>query len=248
MDAGRRRERSRSWKLRQHRGWRSGAARRCQTAGGLREAGPEPFRPPHGGWLKPPRRTRGPAPPGLRAFDGCSRARPAPDVLRRRADQAALALLLEDVRRPAGHARAGEHRREQLRRHLGVVEHDRRPELDVRRQHAVGLARLQLGERGLLERLGDLEARRAELARGAPQHPRARVLGAVDAVAEAHQPLAAVERVLDPALGVAELLDLVEHLQHARGRAAVQRAGQRADGARERGRDVGAGGGDRRAR
>ena len=107
-------------------------------------------------------------------------------------------------------------RREQLRRHLGEVEHDGRPELDVGGQHAVGLARLQLGQRGLLERLGDLEARRAELARGAAQHARARVLGAVDAVAEAHQPLAAVERVLDPALGVAELLDLVEHLQHAR--------------------------------
>ena len=35
----------------------------------------------------------------------------------------------------------------------GVVEHDRRPELDVRGQHAVGLARLQLGQRGLLELL-----------------------------------------------------------------------------------------------
>ena len=122
-----------------------------------------------------------------------------PDVLRRRPDQPALALLLEDVRRPAGGARAGEQRREQVRRHLGVVEHDGRPELDVRRQHAVGLARVQLGERGLLERFGDLDARRAELARGAAQHAGARVLGAVDAVAEAHQPLAAVERVLDPA-------------------------------------------------
>ena len=57
-----------------------------------------------------------------------------------------------------------------------------------------GLRACELGERGLLERLGDLDARRAELARGAAQHPRARVLGAVDAVAEAHQPLAAVEQ------------------------------------------------------
>ena len=57
----------------------------------------------------------------------------------------------------------------------------------------------------------------------------ARVLGAVDAVAEAHQPLAAVEHVLDPALGVAGALDVVEHLQHARRRAAVQRARERAD-------------------
>ena len=131
------------------------------------------------------------------------RAGAGADVLGARPDQAALALLLEDVGRPAGGARAGEQRREQLRRDLGAVEHDRRPELDVGRQHAVGLARLQLGQRGLLERLGDLEARRAELARGAAQHAGARVLGAVDAVAEAHQPLAAVERRLDLALGVA---------------------------------------------
>ena len=58
-----------------------------------------------------------------------------------------------------------------------------------------GLRACELGERGLLQRLGDLEARRAELARRAAQHARARVLGAVDAVAEAHQPVAAVERV-----------------------------------------------------
>ena len=65
-------------------------------------------------------------------------------------------------------------------------------------------------------------ARRAELARRAPQHAGPRVLGAVHAVPEAHEPLAAVQRVLDPPVGVAERLDLVEHLQHARGRTAVQ--------------------------
>ena len=80
--------------------------------------------------------------------------------------------------------------------------------------------------------------------RGPAQDAGARVLGAVDAVAEAHQPLAAVQRVLDPLVGVAELLDLVEHLQHARRRAAVQRAAERADRARQRRGDVGAGRGD----
>src|SRR5215207_3531248 len=67
-------------------------------------------------------------------------------------------------------------------------------ELDVRREHAVRLARLELRRRRLLERLGDLEAGRADLARRAAQHRGARVLGAVDAVAEPHQPLALVER------------------------------------------------------
>src|SRR5436305_14950268 len=45
------------------------------------------------------------------------RARSGPDVIGRRADQPALALLLEDVGRPAGHTRAREHRREEGRRY-----------------------------------------------------------------------------------------------------------------------------------
>ena len=44
---------------------------------------------------------------------------------------------------------------------------------------------------------GGLVARGAELLAGAAQHPGARVLGAVDAVAEAHQPLVAVEDARD---------------------------------------------------
>ncbi len=86
-----------------------------------------------------------------------------------------------------------------------------------RGEHAVGLACLQLGERCLLERLGDLDAVGAELLGGAAQHARPRVLGAVDAVAEAHEALAAVEGILDPLVGVTGSLDLVEHLQHAEG-------------------------------
>ena len=78
--------------------------------------------------------------------------------------------------------------------HVGVVEHDRGPELDVGGEHAVGLARLELGERGGLERLRDLEPARADLAARAPQHAGAGVLGAVHAVPEAHQPVAAVEQ------------------------------------------------------
>ena len=56
-----------------------------------------------------------------RAGDGLSgrqRARRLADVARRRADQPALALLLEDVRRPARRPRAREQRREQLGRDL----------------------------------------------------------------------------------------------------------------------------------
>ncbi len=149
---------------------------------------------------------------------------PGPDVLGRGPDQPGLALLLEDVGRPARHARAGEERGEQVGRHLREVEHHRGPELDVGGQHAVGLARVELGQGRLLERLRHLHARRADLLRGSAQHAGARILRAVDPVAEAHQPLAAVEPVLHPGLGVAVLGHGVEHRQHARGRAAVQRA------------------------
>ena len=113
------------------------------------------------------------------------------DVARGRPEEPPGPLLLEDVRRPAGDARAGEHRRRERRRNLGDVEHDRRVVLDVRREHALGMALLERLQRDLLELLGDLDLRRAELLRRALEDPRARVLGAVDAVAEAHDPLAA---------------------------------------------------------
>ena len=48
-------------------------------------------------------------------------------------------------------------------------------------------------------------------------------------MAEAHQPLAAVEDLLDIALRISGPLDLVEHLKDARRRATVKRAGERAD-------------------
>ena len=67
----------------------------------------------------------------------------------------------------------------------------------------VRAALAQLGQRGLLQRLGDLVPRGVELARRTAQHPGARVLGAVDAVAEAHQALALVEQLLDVPRGVA---------------------------------------------
>ena len=130
------------------------------------------------------------------------------------------------------------------RRDVGEVQDDRRPELHVRLDHAVGAALAQLLERGGLEGLGDLVARGVELQAGPPEHAGPRVLGAVDAVAEAHQPLAAVQDALDVALGVAGALDLLEHVQHAAGRTAVQRPGHGADGPGDRRGDVRAGRGD----
>ena len=125
------------------------------------------------------------------------RPRRRADVARAGPDQTAGALLLEDVRRPAGDARAREHRRRERRRDLGDVEDDRGPVLDVRLEHAVGRLRAKRRQRGLLERQRDLDPGRAELLRGAPEHPRARILGAVHAMAEAHDAIAAREHVVD---------------------------------------------------
>ena len=84
--------------------------------------------------------------------------------------------------------------------------------------------------RAVLHPLGDLAQRRG-----------ARVVGAVDAMAEAHQPLAAVERLADPRLGVLGRADLAELVDDLRRRAAVERPLHRADRARDRRRDVASG-------
>jgi hypothetical protein len=60
-------------------------------------------------------------------------------------------------------------------------------------------------------------------------------------VPEAHQPLAAVEHVLDIALGVSARSDIIKHLQHAAGGASMERTRQRADGCAQRRSNVRAG-------
>src|SRR4051794_2624297 len=142
-------------------------------------------------------------------------------VDRGRTDQPPRALLLEYVRGPAPGAGTGEHRGEHVRRNLGEVQDDRRPELDVGLQHPVRATFPQLGERCLLQGLGNLVARGGQLLRRTPKHTRPRILGAVDPVAEPHQALTAVEEVLDVGHCLAALLDLGDHAQDARRSAAV---------------------------
>src|SRR5207248_10857441 len=125
------------------------------------------------------------------------RARWRADIAGRRPDQLALPLLFEGVSGPAGSASAGEHRREQLGGHFREIENDSGPEFDVCFEYAVRLAFTQLGERCLLGVFGDFVARCSEVAGRTAQHPRARILGTVDAVPEAHQPLAAIDYFLD---------------------------------------------------
>src|SRR3546814_301202 len=117
------------------------------------------------------------APSVVPALDRVGRAGVGAGVDRRRTDQAAGALLLEDVRRPTTGPGAGEHRGEHRRGDLGEVQDDGRPELDVGLQDAVGTTLLELGQRGLLQGLGDLVARCVQLLGGATQHSGTRVLG-----------------------------------------------------------------------
>src|SRR4029453_8687599 len=104
-------------------------------------------------WLRPQ--------PGSR--DRLQRPRSWADVAGIRPEEPTGALLLEDVRRPACDTRAREHRRRERRRDLGDVEHDRGVVLDVRSQDALRVTLLQGLQRDLLELLGDLDLRRAEL-------------------------------------------------------------------------------------
>src|SRR6266550_5200132 len=87
------------------------------------------------------------------------------DVARRRTEQAARLLLLENVRRPTRDPRAGEHRRREGRRDLGDVENNGGVVLDVRSENTVGRALLKRRERRALELLGHLHVRGPELLR-----------------------------------------------------------------------------------
>ena len=103
------------------------------------------------------------------------------------------------------------------------------------------MALLERREGDRLELLGDLDVLGAELLRDALEDPGARVLRPVDAVTEAHDPLARREGVLYPLARIAELLDLLQHRLDVRGGASMERPGQRADRRGERRAAVGPG-------
>src|SRR5919109_589136 len=156
------------------------------------------------------------------------------DIAGRRTEQPAGSLLLEDVRGPPRDTRASEHGRCERGWNLGDVEDKRRVVLHVRPQGTLRMPTLQLGESRFFEPLRDLDLRRTELPRRALEDARARILSAVDAMAEAHDPPLCIECVAHPPFGIAHRLDLVEHwLDVGRG-AAVKRPRQRTHRGRER--------------
>ena len=83
-----------------------------------------------------------------------------------------------------------------------------------------------------------------ELLGGACQDVGARIANPVDAVAESHDALAAIQLRANDRLGAVRRADFEHHVERGTGRAAVQRTFERADGAgdgrdhvRSRGRD-----------
>src|SRR5437764_1018594 len=106
------------------------------------------------------------------------------DVLGTRTDQAVVPVLLQHVRGPARHAADGEDGREQVGRDAEVVVGRGRVEVDVGVEAFVGLDRLLHLPRYLVPLR--LAALLAQLLGQAAQVRGARVLGPVDAMAEAH--------------------------------------------------------------
>ncbi len=135
----------------------------------------------------------------------------------------------------------GEGRRVQVGREIHVAEHGGGVVLDVRVERPVRLVLVQQPKRGLLDVAGEAEPlvaareRRGDLA----ERPCARVVGAVDAMPEAHQALARVELLAQPGLGVLGRADLVDHVRDVARRATVQPTLERTDGADQTGAEVG---------
>src|SRR3989442_8438593 len=135
-------------------------------------------------------------------------------VLRLRPDEPVVRRLLEHMRRPSGHARHGEGGREEVLRQTDRLQHPGGVELDVRGLGPLGMLLVEDGQRGLL----DLRRQVVELRIQALAHhledPRSRVIGAVDAVPEAHESFLAIARLAHPVLGIrggADLLQLVHY-------------------------------------
>ena len=141
-----------------------------------------------------------------------------------------IAQHLFPLREPAGRARNREEHREEVLRKAHRLIDEARVEVDVR----IELARHEVFvlQRDALELERDVEqrvpARHLEHLVGDPLDDlRARVVGLVDAVAEAHQPAVARLDARDEGRHVLDRADLLEHPQHRFVGAAVQRPPER---------------------
>src|SRR5664280_1588727 len=166
------------------------------------------------------------------------------DVAGSRPDEPVVGGLFHHVSGPADDPAGGEGGCEHVARDPAGVHDHSGEELDVGVEPASGL---QLGEHvdgGLLDLLGELDQGAAERGGHLTEEARARVVGLVDAVTEAHYPIAPRHRFADPPLGPVGGADAVQHVERAARRATVQLARQGADGPTDCGGQVGTGRGD----
>src|SRR5690606_23353888 len=163
-------------------------------------------------------------PPASALLDRHDLAPLGSDVLCTRPDQPVVLPLLEHVRRPAGHTCTGEDVREEVHLDAERVVDRRAEEVHVRVDLLA--ARLHLARHHLLYLLGDVQparvaATRTQLARQLLEDRSPRVERAVDAVAEAHDLLAAAQRLGHPRRRVLGPVDLEQHAHDTLVRAAV---------------------------
>ena len=142
---------------------------------------------------------------------------------------------------PAGHAADGEDRHEQIALDAEQVVDDAGIEIDV---DVDAVARVRRHRRH--HRLQNLEpARLAHFLRqplDAGAHvARARILGAIDAMAEAGDRRAGLALFLHIVGGAGGIADFLRHPHHVLGGAAMRRARQRGDRRRDRGMQIGLG-------
>ena len=182
------------------------------------------------------------------ARDPCAPARP--DVLRLRPDDAVGPALLAGMGDPAADPADGEGGREEAgRRGRGRAGAAR---CRTRRWSAAGgrACASSSTRRAVASTVARQSVERhvagpgEEPLGGGGQHVGPRIAHLVDAVAEAHQLLAAGDLVAQHRLGPRRLADLEHHVEGRTGRAAVERALERAERADHRRDQVGPGGGD----
>ena len=124
------------------------------------------------------------------------------------------------------------------------VHHHAGVELDVGVEVTAGLQLGQQVDHRLLDGQGQLDQGPAERRDHGTQQERARVVGLVDAVAEAHDPVTLLDGLPDVGLGPVRRADVVEHVEDPAGSTTVQRPRQGTDRAHNGRSQIGPGRGD----
>src|SRR6185437_14883831 len=153
------------------------------------------------------------------------------DVDLLRPEDAVVLQLFQPVRQPTDDASNGEDRREQVARDADAQVDAARVEIDVRID---ALGAEDAGSNALHFEGQLIQLRPPHLDEGILgqflQNRGARIFDLVDAMPQAHDLLFVSDGVVETGTDVVGRTDLVEHVQHLFVGAAVQRAGERADG------------------